>query len=236
MDYNTPLITAQFLKRYKRFFADVIIDGKEAVAHVPNTGSLKGICDLADGRLCLVSPATNPERKLRFTLEQVQVGDTWVGVNTHKANELAWETFQLKVVPHWQRFTQGAREVKINAETRLDMKLSGPQNENLFVEVKSVTLARDGIALFPDAVTTRGQKHLNELAQLVAQGAQAELLFVVQRTDCRRFIPADDIDPTYGRLLREVQKKGVRLTAYAAALSNNHIQLNTQAEVHIDLG
>lgn len=224
MDYNSPLIDGQFLKRYKRFFADVKLGNEIVVAHVPNTGSLKSVCDKE--RPCRLSPSTNPERKLKFTLEQVKTDTSWVGVNTHKANELGWEAFQLKLVPHWQNYKDAVREVKISKETRLDMKLIG--NKEHFVEIKSVTLAKDGVAMFPDAETTRGQKHLDELVRLVQEGAEAELLFVVQRTDCDRFAPADDIDPVYGQKLRQAIAAGVKVSAYPVEISATRIQINTQ--------
>lgn len=235
MDYNTPLIEGQFLKRYKRFFADVQIGKKIEVAHVPNTGSLRGVCDAP--RLCRVSLSSNPARKLKFTLEQVQTDTSWVGVNTHQANDLAWEAFQLKRIPHWQNYTTGTREIKINVETRLDMKFTNktPGAAVYFVEVKSVTLARQAVALFPDAETTRGQKHLTELMRLRSQGAQTELLFVVQRQDCRSFSPADDIDPEYGRLLRAAATCGVKLTAYVTKFSAKDISLDPKNEIPIVL-
>lgn len=234
MDYNTPLIDGRFLKRYKRFFADVLIGDKKVVAHVPNTGSLKGVCDQHHN--CRVQPNDNPERKLKYTLEQVQTETSWVGVNTHRANELAWEAFLNKKIPHWRSFGDGAREVKISPETRLDLKLVGAAREH-FVEVKSVTLARSDsnkkTALFPDAVTTRGQKHLIELLKLQKQGATAELFFVVQRTDCTKMDSADDIDPEYGRLLRECYREGVKISAYPVFLEKNRIELDPFHELHL---
>lgn len=243
MDYNTPLIEGQFLKRYKRFFADVRIGNKVEVAHVPNTGSLIGLCDTPHP--CRVSPSTNPERKLKFTLEQIQTDTSWVGVNTHRANDLAFEAFNSKLVTHWHNYNTCSREVKINAETRLDLKLSSNIQNSAprFIEVKSVTLARsqsteksseiEKTALFPDAVTTRGQKHLTELMRLQSQGLQTELLFVVQRNDCCSFAPAVDIDAAYARLLRMAADSGVKLTAYPVTMSERHILLDSKNEIPI---
>src|SRR5690606_5758338 len=115
---------------------------------------------------CLLSPATNPERKLRWTLEQLRVKDTWVGVNTQVANTLAWEAFVTKTIPHSREFTDARREVKVSPEARIDLMLTDGKSSH-FVEVKSVTLGRDGIAMFPDAETKRGQKHLRELMALL---------------------------------------------------------------------
>lgn len=230
MDYNTPLIEGLFLKRYKRFFADIKIDGKVEVAHVPNTGSLKGICQ--ELQACRVMPSSNPERKLKFTLEQLKLPSSWVGVNTHRANEIAWEAFINKQIPHWKIYNDGAREVKISAESRLDIKLSNSKGAH-FVEVKSVTLAEKNLALFPDAVTTRGQKHLNELMRLKNEGATAELLFIVQREDCTQFSPAQAIDFEYTRLLIEARNAGVKITIYPATLSSDRLVLNCNQELKL---
>lgn len=234
MDYNQPLLEGQFLKRYKRFFADVKLGEQIVVAHVPNTGSLNGICD--QPRPCRLLPSDNPERKLKFTLEQVQTPESWVGVNTQRANELAWEAFQLKKIPHWQSYFAGSREIKLNAETRLDLKLWNDAAQH-FVEVKSVTLSdpapKKKLALFPDAVTTRGQKHLLELIKLKSDGASTELLFIVQREDCINFSPAVEIDAEYGRLLNEASKAGVKISIYPAQLSLNRVSLDTQRELKL---
>jgi sugar fermentation stimulation protein A len=232
MDYNSPLLEGQLIKRYKRFFADVRLDGKIVVAHVPNTGSLKGICDAAHP--CRLQPSDNPERKLKFTLEQVKTETSWVGVNTHIANTLAWEAYTGKKIPHWAAYSDGVREVKINDTSRLDMKLTNGK-KNLFIEVKSVTLAEKTIAYFPDAVTARGQKHLLELIELKKQGHETELLFVIQREDCKIFRPADAIDPEYGRLLRLAHKSGVKITAYPTRLLDKKIELNTDKKIRIEL-
>jgi sugar fermentation stimulation protein A len=230
MDYNTPLIDGHFLKRYKRFFADVMIDKNETViAHVANTGSLKGLCDKP--RPCRLSPSTNPERKLKFTLEQIKTETSWVGVNTHLANQLAWEAFTSKSIPHWLAYSDAVREVKISKETRLDMKLCGPRER--FIEVKSVTLAENGVALFPDGVTTRGQKHLEELMKLVNQGASAELVFVIQRSDCLQFQAATAIDPEYARLLKQASQSGVQISAYAVDMNERSIAINTSHQVQV---
>ncbi|MCB0350261.1 MAG: DNA/RNA nuclease SfsA [Bdellovibrionales bacterium] len=230
MDYNTPLLEGQFLKRYKRFFADVKLGDEIVTAHVPNTGSLKGICD--QPRNCRVQPSDNPARKLKFTLEQVELPTSWVGVNTHRANELAWEAFTHKKIPHWREFNEGAREVKINSESRLDMKLTSGES-SLFIEVKSVTMAEGLVAQFPDAVTTRGQKHLIELMKIKNDGALAELLFVVQRNDCHEFSPAKQIDPEYAKLLLEAQRCGVKISAYATTLTSDRAEIDSSHELKL---
>lgn len=239
MKFETPLIEATFLKRYKRFFADVEINGKVEVAHVANTGSMKGC--LQAGAPCLVSPAKDPDRKLRFSFEMIKTPTSWVGVNTSLPNKLAFELWQNQTYKPWTHFDRGQMEVKINSETRLDMafwkskdfaaeKLSWKEIKPPlhFIEIKNVTLAENGTALFPDAVTERGQKHLTEMMNLIDQGYTCEIVFMVQRTDCTQFSPADDIDPEYGELLRKAKKKGVLITPFSCDLSPTDVRLNPQ--------
>lgn len=218
MRFEEPLRTGKFIKRYKRFFADVEIDGKIVVAHVPNTGSLK-TC-LFDGAECVVAESTNPERKLKATLHFLKTPTSWVGVNTSLPNFLAYEARATL----WPGFTYAQREFKISKESRLDMVLA-PDEASFtagrglhHVEIKNVTFAEGETAYFPDAVSTRGQKHLRDLMALKTAGHGAELLFVVQRQDCKYFAPAETIDPEYSRLLREARDAGVRVRAVVCAI------------------
>lgn len=221
MQFSDTIKSATFLKRYKRFFADVKIGSKLTVAHVPNTGSLKG-CLSADAP-CLVTENNDPARKLKATLQFVKTPSTWVGVNTSLPNELVYELWVEKRVPHWQKYAFAKREHKFSKETRFDLALAVSEAEFKagkihYVEVKNVTLAENGIAMFPDAETTRGQKHLRELCEIVEGGGSAEMVFVVQRTDCHSFRPADTIDPEYGRLLRACVAAGVLVNVYACRI------------------
>lgn len=219
MKFEEVAREAQFIKRYKRFFADVHLAGEVVVAHVPNTGSLK-TC-LFEGAPCVVTESSNPMRKLKATLQFLRTPTSWVGVNTSLPNGLVFEAWELGKIAAWRDFSQAQREFKISKETRLDLVLArGEQDlaerKNLhYVEIKNVTLAENGVALFPDAETTRGQKHLRELITLKNAGHGAEIVFVVQRQDCPEFGPADHIDAEYGRLLREAVAAGVSVNAYA---------------------
>ncbi len=231
MKWPQKLIEGKLLKRYKRFFADVEIAGKIEVAHVPNTGSLKSV--LFPGQACLVSPAKDPNRKLKFTLEAAKVdtessgsAGTWVGVNTSWPNQLAKEAFELKTIPHWAKYSKLHSEVKINPESRLDLMLETDFGNRHYVEIKNVTLKNGAAAQFPDAVTERGQKHLRELMHLVSEGHSAEIFFTVQRDDVEFFSPADDIDPEYGRLLREAERCGVRISVFLIKISPQEIFLS----------
>ncbi|MEZ0391196.1 MAG: DNA/RNA nuclease SfsA [Pseudobdellovibrionaceae bacterium] len=232
MKFKTRVHEGIFLKRYKRFFADVKLGEETVVAHVANTGSLKSAAEA--GSLCLLTEAENPERKLKYTLEAIQTpGGAWVGVNTSWPNQLVKEAFETKAFSHWKDFDLFKGEVKLSAETRLDLVLSSSRHDKKhFVEVKNVTMAsgelavQKGNAHFPDAVTERGQKHLRELMKLVSEGHSAEIFFTVQRNDCHVFSPADEIDPIYGQLLREAVKAGVRVTAAQVEISKQGLFLN----------
>lgn len=235
MKFHSKLQEGIFLKRYKRFFADIEWKGQTITAHVPNTGSLKSVNN--PGQHCLFSESTNPERKLKFTLEMIKSPTgAWVGVNTATPNTVVRETLQHVVghkkevvgtFAHWAGFDEVKPEYKISAETRLDFALKKTGRESLhFIEVKNVTLGEDGVAKFPDAVTERGQKHLRELMALMDQGHTAEIVFTVQRHDCGTFAPADDIDPEYGRLLREAHQKGVKVSPLVLDLTPEAIELS----------
>lgn len=235
MRFSNQLQEGIFLKRYKRFFADIEFQGQTLTAHLPNTGSLKSANN--PGQPCLFSTTDNPERKLKYTLEMIKSPDgAWVGVNTSTPNTIMKETLQQVVGQGksgpaaflaWSQFDEFKPEYKISSETRLDFMLKNKTSEKLhFIEVKNVTLAENSVARFPDAVTERGQKHLRELMELMKQGHTAELVFTIQRDDCQSFAPADDIDPEYGRLLREAHKQGLVISPYVVSLSPHEVRLS----------
>ena len=225
MKFTQPIIEGRFIKRYKRFFADIQYQGKTITAHVPNTGSLKGC--LSEGACCRLSFHDDPKRKLKYTLQMIKVGRTWVGVNTSLSNSLVWEAFNERRIPYWRKFQHSHKEMRITPTSRIDFAFWEDAPKVLhFVEVKNVTLKQDQWAQFPDAVTSRGQKHLQELISLVEGGESAEIFFTVQRSDCQFFLPADEIDPEYGRLLREANKAGVRISAHACKIKKNEISLD----------
>lgn len=230
MKYGTPLDEGRFLKRYKRFFADIEWRGQTLTAHVPNTGSLKSVNN--PGAACLFSHSDNPERKLKQTLEMIQApSGAWVGVNTATPNVVVKEALfkwvgaaNKKECPlnwqHWLEYDEIKPECKISPETRLDFALKQKGSERRhFIEVKNVTLAEGDVAMFPDAETTRGQKHLQELMSLMSEGHTAEILFTIQREDCRMFAPADGIDALYGKLLRQACERGLRISPFVVDLS-----------------
>lgn len=223
MKFSTEVIQGIFLKRYKRFFADVELSNGEIVtAHCPNTGSMTG-CAVA-GFKAAISKSDNPKRKLKYTLEMVHNTKCWIGVNTHLANRIVEEAILLKDIPELQDFCELRREVKYGEKSRVDFLLENEQQKT-YVEVKNVTLVNGMNYLFPDAVTTRGQKHLQELIQVVEEGHQAVMLFLIQRNDAGIFKPADDIDPEYGKLLRKAAEKGVEILPYRADVSPQEIKI-----------
>jgi sugar fermentation stimulation protein A len=223
MKFTEQVRSASFIKRYKRFFADVHLDGEVVVAHVPNTGSLK-TC-LFEGADCVITKSDNPARKLKATLQFLKTPTSWVGVNTSLPNFLVHEAWEAKLIEDWHAFPVAQKEYKISKETRLDMVLAKSEADlktkrNLHhIEVKNVTYAENGTAYFPDAETTRGQKHLRELMALLKEGHTSEIVFVIQRHDCTHFAPADEIDPEYGRLLRQAQNEGVTVRALACEIN-----------------
>lgn len=234
MRYDSKLQEGIFLKRYKRFFADIEWQGQQITAHVPNTGSLKSVNN--PGQHCLFSESKNPDRKLKFTLEMIKSpSGSWVGVNTATPNIVVREALERSVghknvvgpFSQWSFFDELKPEYKISAETRLDFALKKKGSEKMhFIEVKNVTLADDRVAMFPDAVTERGQKHLRELMALMEQGHTAEIVFTIQRHDCGSFTPADQIDPEYGRLLREAYHKGLKVSPLVVDLTPDGAELS----------
>ena len=222
MKLPTPLIEGRLIKRYKRFLADVrLSDGTEVTAHCPNTGSMLG-CQPDNARVVL-SASDNPKRKLKYTWELVEASpDIWACINTARPNGQAKEAIEAGVVSELSGYATCRSEVRYGQEkSRIDLHLSGHEHQpDAWVEVKNVTLCEQGTGYFPDAVSTRGQKHLRELMAQAGAGERAVLLFVVNHTGIEVVKPADHIDPTYGQLLREAHKAGVEVLAYRAGLAS----------------
>lgn len=228
MKLPAPLIPGKLLRRYKRFFADIeLANGAVVTAHTPNTGSMKQ-CAVA-GYDVLISTHDNPKRKLKYTLELIRVDGYWVDTHTQRTNRVVEEGLR----EGWIESLVGYSvipEYKFG-ESRIDFFLEN-KDEKVLVEVKNVTLCYDGTtACFPDAVTTRGQKHLRELAAAVKQGYRAVIFFLVQRGEAESFSPADDIDPEYGRLLRQVVGQGVEAMAYRTSVSQTENRVSQRLPV-----
>lgn len=225
MKFDPPLQQGILRQRYKRFFADVeLASGELITVHCPNTGSMKHC--VVPGTPCWFSLSDNPKRKLAGTLEitTTTLGHQ-AGVNTARPNQLAREAIAAGLIPELAGYEQTRAEVRYgNEKSRIDLLLTGNGRADCYVEVKNVTLeAGDGLITFPDAVTARGAKHLRELMAMVADGHRAVLLFCVQHTGAQRVAPADDIDPVYGKTLREAIAAGVEVLAYGCRLSAREI-------------
>ncbi len=210
------------IRRYKRFLADIEIeDGSFVTAHTPNSGSMMGCA--VPGSAALLSHSDSSTRKYPLTWELVQVNGVWIGIHTGYPPKLVKEGIENGTVKELQGYPVIRSEV-VCGESRIDLYLEAGASP-CWVEVKNVTLVEDGRALFPDAVTTRGQKHLRELLHRVSLGERGVIFYVVQRGDAEAMAPADRIDPVYGRLLREVVAKGVEALAYSADVSPTEIRL-----------
>lgn len=228
MRFPDRLIRGILVRRYKRFLADVrLADGRVVIAHCTNTGSMTGCAE--PGSTVYISPSTKKGRRLLYTWEIVRVGTTWVGINTLHPNRLVAESIEKGVISELRGYTAIHREVITRQGIRLDLRLDG-NNGFCFVEVKNVTLAIDGAAAFPDAVTERGTKHLKELIRLRRKDHRAAVVFVIQRGDCNYFRPADEIDSEYGRWLRRAVKAGVEALPYRARVTAGGVVLTERLE------
>ncbi|MCB0280182.1 MAG: DNA/RNA nuclease SfsA [Calditrichaeota bacterium] len=233
MKFSHTLIHAKIIRRYKRFLADLIIDetNEKVVAHVPNTGAMTNCWEA--GWPALLSISDNPNRKLKYTLEMTHNGATWIGVNTANANRLAEEAIRNSIINELSTYDSIRREVKYGKNSRIDLLMESGTTRN-YVEVKNVTLnSPSDFALFPDAITERGQKHIDELVQVMESGEKAALLFIIQREDVNYFEPAWEIDPVYSKKLREAQKRGLQILAYQCKLSPDEISVTKQLPVRI---
>jgi len=231
MRFKSRLIRGTLIQRYKRFLADVrLANGEVVTAHCTNTGSMMGCKE--PGSVVYISRSDNLNRKLLYTWELINANNTWVGINTMHPNRLVPEAVEAGVIAELIGYPTIRREVKVSAHSRLDLCLEGA-NGNCFVEVKNVTLAVNGTAAFPDAVSERGTKHLKELMRLRRQGHRAAIVFVIQRGDCEYFRPADEIDQEYGRWLRRAINAGVEALPYRAKVTPKEILLTEKIAVKI---
>ncbi len=213
MEFPDPLIKGTLIKRYKRFLADVVLeDGSEVTAHCANSGTMLTVNE--QGSEVWLSPARNPDRKLRYTWELIRVGGALVGINTQHPNRIVQEAIEGGAAKELQGYGSLRREVKYGKNSRIDILLEDDARPACFVEVKNVTMKRGDMAEFPDAVTARGTKHLYELADQVAEGRRAVMFYLVQRPDCTAFTLAGDIDPAYAEALDKARGAGVEVVAY----------------------
>ena len=228
MKFNKKLLQGTLIKRYKRFFVDIKYKNKTIIAHCPNSGSMSGLLD--KGNKVWFSASNNPKRKLKHTLEIIEVKNEKVGINTFLSNQIVFEALSEKKITSLIKFKNIKREVKFSDNTRFDFLLSNDK-EKCFLEVKNVTLLREKkIAEFPDAITSRGTKHLNELCSAKNAGYKSYMLYLVQRNDCDSFKIARDIDEKYNDAFSKAVKSGVKILCYDCKLSNEEIKLNNQID------
>ena len=231
MKFDKPLSFGILIKRYKRFLAEIKLDNGDIItAHCANTGSMK-TCKEPGWRV-MVSDSLNPKRRLRFTFEMIHNLKCWIGINTQLPNKLAKEAIENGTLKELQGYTRILSEQKYGQNSRIDLLLEN-ETEKCYVEVKNVTLVEEGDYLFPDAVTSRGLKHLTELLEMKNEGHRAVMLFVVQRSDGNIFRPAKEIDPDYSKKLREVYEKGVEVLVYQANVSPDEIVLSHKLDFEL---
>ena len=232
MNFENNLISGVFIKRYKRFFVDVMLNGDTVVAHCPNTGSMLGL--LKEGNKVWLTKTNNPNRKLKYTLQLIEENGVKVGVNTHLTNKIFLDALKNNRVKELSKDIEIKSEVKFGDNTRFDF-LVCEKDKNSFIEVKNVTLSRKKkIAEFPDAVTSRGAKHINDLIKATEQKYNCYMLYVIQREDCKHFTIARDIDPEYSKLLTIALKKKVKILCYDCKFSSKGIKLNNRIKLQMN--
>ena len=226
MKFKERLLQGFLVKRYKRFFVDIKYKNKIITGHCPNPGSMMGLLD--KGNKVWFSKSDNPNRKLQYTLEIIEVGKKMVGINTLLANKIVLEALNYKKINSLTKYNDIKTEAKFSDNTRFDFLLFN-NKEKCFLEVKNVTLVREKkIAEFPDAITSRGTKHLHELCNVKKKGHQSYILYLIQREDCDSFKIAKDVDKKYKIAFAKALKCGVKILCYDCKLNNEEIKLNNE--------
>ena len=232
MNFENPLLAGHLVKRYKRFFADIKIKNKIVTAHCPNSGSMIGL--RSENNKVWITEAANKKRKLNYTLQIIEENGSKVGVNTHLTNKIVNDALQKNLTKNFSPNIKIKSEQVFGENTRFDFFLEDGDQKS-FLEVKNVTLKRkEKIAEFPDSVTSRGTKHLNELINAVKKGFNAYLLFVVQREDCNKLNIAKDIDPVYAKTLMKAVENNVKILCYDCKFSPKGIVLNDKIKFQIN--
>ena len=226
MKFEKKLLQGTLIKRYKRFFVDIKHQNRTIIAHCPNSGSMLGL--LKAGNNVWFSESNNPKRKLKYTLQIIEMDNKLVGINTHLTNKIILESLKTKRIKNLSKFTKIKSEAKFSNNTRFDFFISN-NKEKCFLEVKNVTLVREkNIAEFPDSITSRGTKHLKELIEAKKRGFESYLLFLIQREDCKLLKIAKDIDVNYKNAFDLALKNGVKILCYDCKLSDEEIRINNQ--------
>lgn len=236
MKYTPPLKKAKLIKRYKRFLADVILeDGTTTTIHCANTGAMTGCAEPND--TVWYSTSSNSKRKYPFSWEITETKEGhFICVNTLRANQLIEEAISKGKINQFERYQSFEREVKYGSEnSKIDFKLKDNNDVDVYIEVKSVTLLKKTQGYFPDAVTTRGQKHLRELIEMVEQGHRAVLLFAVLHSGIHSVMAADFIDPEYAGLLAQAKNKGVEILAFKAEFAHTEDEFDMKVNQNLEV-
>ena len=236
MRFSSPLIPGRLLRRYKRFLADLRLDtGEEITAHCANPGAMLGLA--TPGARALLSISEKPGRKLKHSWELVEAdfgaGPQWVGVNTGHPNAIVAEALAANLIPELAGFNEMRREVKYGRNSRIDIRLDYPDAPPCYVEIKNVHMMRTpGLAEFPDSVTARGAKHLEELGDMVEMGARAMMIYLIQM-QAERFTLAADIDPKYAAAFARARQRGVEAIAIKCTVTPTGIEVDGRAPIEI---
>ena len=225
MKFTNTLLKGKFIRRYKRFFTDIEVNNKTVVAHCPNTGSMMGLLDR--GNEAWISEHNDPKRKLKFTLEMIKVKKRIIGVNTHRANRIVEHALENKLIKEFSMIKNIRAEFKYSDDTRFDFLC-----DKKILEVKNTTLMReDDLAEFPDAVTSRGRKHLQKLKESIKKGYKPYVLFLTQIQGINNFRIAKDIDSTYYKEYLDAKKSGVSFLAYRCSLNSKEIKIEKKIKI-----
>ena len=226
MRFPSPLVEARLIRRYKRFLADVqFANGETATVHCANPGAMTGLAE--PGMRVFLSKSESKTRKLAWSWELLEIGDEFVGINTAHPNKLVAEAIAKGAIPEIAGYDRVRREVRYGKNSRIDILLSADTRPDAYVEIKNVHLMRrEGLAEFPDSVTARGAKHLEELSSMVTEGHRAVMLYLIQRSNAKQFRLAGDIDPRYAAAFERARNAGVEMIAYDCRLSLDEIVVN----------
>ena len=231
MNFENKLIAGRLIKRYKRFFVDVKIKNKTITAHCPNTGSMYGL--LKKDNKVWVTKSDNPNRKLKYTLQIIEDKKSKVGVNTHLTNKIVHHALENNLIKEFDKKIEIKPETKFGTNTRFDFLIT-QKKFKAFIEVKNVTLSRiENLAEFPDAITSRGLKHINELLKASNMGYKIFILYLIQRNDCKLFKIAEDVDPEYSNSLIKAVKKKLNILCYDCKFLTKGIKLNNKVKFKI---
>jgi len=231
MDFENKLIPGVLIKRYKRFFVDIKLKNKIITAHCPNPGSMFRL--LEEGNPVWFTESKNEKRKLKYTLQIIEVNNVKFCVNTHITNKIIQESLENKLIDALKKYSLVRPEKKFGKNTRFDFLLADTKNnKKAFLEVKSVSLSRKkNHAEFPDSVTDRGKKHLENLILANQQGYESYLIFLIQIENCKTFAIASDIDPVYSKVFKDALKKNVNVLCYDCKFSNKGIKINKKIDI-----